>query len=159
MYTKEKLLTMLTSRKASVRYDACEWLRVWQESSPEIIRALERAAHDEDKEVEERARFALMADAHRQMALKMGIISPYHSAVNHNLPIYGANLINNKLEAKKDSGNPILFGLFGIIFVTIGVWFFLNALSTQRLINSSKTWPEIKGEVISSKIKYNPSTE
>jgi hypothetical protein len=76
MYTKEKLLEMLTSKKASVRYDACEWLRVRQESSPEIVTALEKATHDEDKEVAERAKLALHADIHHQKAIEIGMIKP-----------------------------------------------------------------------------------
>lgn len=76
MYTKEKLLKMLSSDKASVRYDACEWIRVSHESSPEIVTALEKATHDVDKEVAKRATLALRADMHHQMAIKMGMIEP-----------------------------------------------------------------------------------
>jgi hypothetical protein len=76
MYSKEKLLEMLSSEKSSTRYEACEWIRVSQESSPEIINALEKASHDLDKEVAERAILALQADVHHQMAIKMGIIEP-----------------------------------------------------------------------------------
>jgi tetratricopeptide (TPR) repeat protein len=74
MYTKAKLLEMLASDKSSVRYDACEWIRVSQESSPEIINALVKASHDQDKEVAERANLTLQADIHHQMAIKMGIV-------------------------------------------------------------------------------------
>jgi hypothetical protein len=76
VYTNEKLLQMLSSKKVSVRYDACEWIRVSQESSPEIVNALQKATHDDDKEVAERATYALQADVHHQMAIKMGIIKP-----------------------------------------------------------------------------------
>ena len=76
MYSKEKLLEMLSSKKASVRYEACEWIRVSQESSPEIVMALEKATNDLDKEVAERANLALQADIHHQLAIKMGIVEP-----------------------------------------------------------------------------------
>ncbi len=72
MYLKEKLLQMLTSKKSSVRYEACEWIRVRQESSPEIVTAIEKATYDGDKEVAERAKLALQADVHHQMAIEMG---------------------------------------------------------------------------------------
>ncbi|NJD59363.1 MAG: hypothetical protein C3F13_07190 [Anaerolineales bacterium] len=76
MYSREKLLEMLTSNKPSVRYEACEWIRVSQESSPEIVIALEKATHDVDKEVTERATLALQADVHHQMAIQIGMIEP-----------------------------------------------------------------------------------
>ena len=70
MYSKEKLLEMLSSEKASTRYDACEWIRVSQESSPEIVTALDKATHDEDKEVAERAAYALQVVVHLRIAIK-----------------------------------------------------------------------------------------
>ena len=85
MYSKEKLLEMLLSEKASTRYDACEWLRVSQESSPEIVIALEKATHDEDKEIAERATYALQADIHHQMAIKMGIVEAENQLETGNL--------------------------------------------------------------------------
>ena len=84
MYSKEKLLEMLSSEKASTRYDACEWLRVSQESSPEIVIALEKATHDEDKEIAERAAYALQADIHHQIAIKMGIVEPDYNGNEDN---------------------------------------------------------------------------
>ena len=76
MYSTEKLLAMLTDKKASRRYDACEWLRISQTSSPEVIRALQKAALDEDQEVAIRAKLALEAEAHHRMMLKMGLVEP-----------------------------------------------------------------------------------
>jgi len=76
MYSQEKLLEMLTNKKTSVRYDACEWLRVSQESSPEIIHALEKASRDPNKDVSERANLALKSDVHHQMAIQIGMIKP-----------------------------------------------------------------------------------
>jgi len=72
----DKYLNMLKSHKASVRYDACELLRVATESSPDIILALEEVAHDKDAYVAERARAALDADVHLYMAKKMGRTPP-----------------------------------------------------------------------------------
>jgi hypothetical protein len=76
MYSKEKLLEMLSSNKASVREDACEWIRISQESSPEIVTALEKVTHDENIYVAKLANAALSADIHHQMAITMGIIKP-----------------------------------------------------------------------------------
>jgi hypothetical protein len=76
MYSKDKLLQMIVSDKASTRYDACEWLRIRQESSPEIIYALQQATHDLDPEVAKRASLALQAEVHHQMAIQMGLIPP-----------------------------------------------------------------------------------
>lgn len=76
MYSKEKMLEMLTNDKSSVRYDACEWLRISQESSPEVIYALEKATHDTDPEVTIRAYRALQADVHHQMQIKLGMVEP-----------------------------------------------------------------------------------
>jgi hypothetical protein len=82
MYTDEKLLQMISSEKASKRYDACEWIRVSQKSSPEIITALQKASQDPDKEVAERAKLALEADIHHQMAVKLGFAQPTENELN-----------------------------------------------------------------------------
>lgn len=74
MYSNEKLLEMLKSEKSSVRYEACIRLQTVKESSPEIIEALEKATHDEDSNVAERANLALQADVHHTMAIKMRMI-------------------------------------------------------------------------------------
>jgi hypothetical protein len=76
MTNLDKYFKILKSPKASVRYDACEELRVATESSREVVLALEEAANDEDESVAERARSALAADVHRQMGIKMGRYSP-----------------------------------------------------------------------------------
>jgi hypothetical protein len=68
----DKTLKMLKSPKADTRYDACEELRVATESSPEVILALEEASQDQDEDVAERARLALVSDTHVRMASKMG---------------------------------------------------------------------------------------
>jgi hypothetical protein len=96
MYSKEKLLEMLISKKASRRYDACEWLRVSQESSPEIIHALEKASRDPNKDVSERANLALKSDIHHQMAIQIGMIKPdanYSEAELSTILKKGAKLI------------------------------------------------------------------
>ncbi len=80
MYSQEKLLIMLEDSRQSVRYDACEWLRVSQESSPEVVNALEKATHDHDSEVAQRAKLALQADVHHNMAIQMGLIKPDQAA-------------------------------------------------------------------------------
>ena len=76
MYTTEKILEMLSSDKALVREEACEWLRFSQESSPEIVTALEKVTHDENFYIAEKAITALNADIHHQMVIKMGMIVP-----------------------------------------------------------------------------------
>jgi hypothetical protein len=72
MSNLEKHLKMLESEKASVRYDACEELRVATESSPEIILALERAQNDKDAHVAERANAAL--NVHLEREQRKGVL-------------------------------------------------------------------------------------
>jgi hypothetical protein len=76
MYSAQKLLEMIDSERSSSRYDACEWLRVSQASSPEIIYALQKATHDSDPEVANRATYALQADVHHHQAVQMGLATP-----------------------------------------------------------------------------------
>lgn len=63
---------MLKSKKASVRYEACEWIRISQESSPEIVAAHEKANHNDHQEMADRAKLALQVDIHHQMEIKWG---------------------------------------------------------------------------------------
>jgi hypothetical protein len=67
MYSQEQLLKMLSSSQSSLRYDACEDIRINQESSPEIIAALEKAILDLDPNVAERAKLALLAALHHHV--------------------------------------------------------------------------------------------
>ena len=53
------LIAMLTSPRATVRYDACELIRLAPAISPETVAALENALHDPDHGVAERAEAAL----------------------------------------------------------------------------------------------------
>ncbi len=76
MYSTPKLLEMIASDKSSIRYEACEWLRVSQESCPEIIYALQKASHDPDTEVAGRAAYALQADIHHSLAVQLGLAAP-----------------------------------------------------------------------------------
>jgi hypothetical protein len=84
VYSIDKFIEMLSSKNASTRYAACEWIRAIEESSPEIVTALEKATHDEDKEVAERAKLALQEEGvHRQMALKMGFTEPHEIQIGN----------------------------------------------------------------------------
>lgn len=74
MYTKEELLGMIASDDPEERWDACMRLKDSEETSPEIVRALEKATHDEDIGVAERARQALQANIHYQEAIYLGLI-------------------------------------------------------------------------------------
>ncbi len=88
MYSNDKYIEMLSSKHASSRYAACEWIRAIEESSPEIVTALEKATHDEDKEVAERAKLALQEEGvHHQMAIEMGIIKPDEIVEEENILI------------------------------------------------------------------------
>ncbi len=71
MYSKEKLLEMLSSDNATIRYSACEWIRISPESYPEYITALQKATQDADAGVASSASLALQADVHRNMAISM----------------------------------------------------------------------------------------
>lgn len=57
----EHLLEMLNSRKASIRYEACEYLRVAPSLTSEVIQALNNACSDPDPDVAEAARRAFAA--------------------------------------------------------------------------------------------------
>ncbi len=76
MYSQQQLLEMITSDKPSQRYDACEWIRISQESCPDYIYALQKASHDENVEVASRAALALQADVHHDLAVKLGLVKP-----------------------------------------------------------------------------------
>ncbi len=71
MYSKEKLLEMLSSDNATIRYNACEWIRISPESCPEYITALQKATQDADAGVASSASLALQADVHRNMAASL----------------------------------------------------------------------------------------
>jgi hypothetical protein len=66
-----KLIEMLNSPDANTRYDACQGLRVADESSEAAVLALEKATQDNDSGVAERARAALQSDVHQMMLRKM----------------------------------------------------------------------------------------
>ena len=59
MSDEEELLKMIKSPKASVRYDACELLRVQSSISPTALEALEQALEDPNASVRESAASAL----------------------------------------------------------------------------------------------------
>ena len=109
LYSKEKLLEMLSSKKASVRYEACEWIRVSQESSPRIIKALEKVSRDSDEEVAERATLALQADVHHQMAVKMGMIEPDKTGENEY--VLSRDIYDRNTELKHSGLGIASFGI------------------------------------------------
>jgi hypothetical protein len=158
MYSNKKLLDMLSSEKASTRYDACEWLRVRQESSPEIVRALQRATYDENKEVAERAKYALEADTHHRMAVKMGIAKPEMIDSDQNYPLENTNPIITRKSQEKD---PYwrLFIAIGIITIIGGIGMLSNIIYTHNLITRSKSWPTTIAEVVSVSVKDVSSKE
>jgi hypothetical protein len=117
MYSKEKLLEMLSSEKASTRYDACEELRVSEESSPEIINALVNATQDEESWVAAKAKLALQVDVHHQMAINMGIIEPDKAEENMTIQ---TEITKNENAVRKHS----VFGIASLI-VAIIVWIFI----------------------------------
>jgi len=59
MSEETRLLEMLKSPKASVRYDACELLRVQPSLSPDALSALELALEDSDPSVRDSPASAL----------------------------------------------------------------------------------------------------
>jgi hypothetical protein len=118
MYTKEKLLKMLSSKKASVRYEACEWIRISQESSPEIVSALENATHDPDKEVASRAKLALQADVHHHMAIEMGMLEPDGELIEEKIiPISPQESI--ELKKNQHQFKPGTYALLAALIVLI----------------------------------------
>lgn len=122
MYTNEKLLEMLKSKKTSVRYEACEWIRVSQESSSEIVIAIEKATHDVDKEVAQRAELALQADVHHQMAINMGMIEPDN---DKNIIVERMNTENKEVKAKSYRIWGWILGIAGGLFMLLGILSFM----------------------------------
>jgi hypothetical protein len=117
----DKTLKMLKSPKADTRYDACEELRVATESSPEVILALEEASQDEDREVAERARLALVSDVHQRMAYKMGrswVTSepPPESEIRP----YPDHLILDLIIC------PLIWSMFGIALIYVWSYFWYD---------------------------------
>jgi hypothetical protein len=70
----DKLLEMLSSNDAQVRIKAIEQVRESQPASEEIIKAVEKASHDENPEVAEKAAQALQNAEHQQMTANTGMI-------------------------------------------------------------------------------------
>ena len=155
MYSKEKLLEMLSSEKASTRYDACEWLRVSQESSPEIVIALEKATHDDDKEIAERAAYALQADIHHQMAIKMGIVEPDYNGNEDNEIMETSVVVDQTQDKEKGLAwvSIAFYLIIGIILVIIGLRHTWDAYFTHKIIKDSRTWPVTMGEVTAAEME------
>jgi uncharacterized protein YbjQ (UPF0145 family) len=76
MSTFDKFLQMLNSPNASTRYDACEQLRIANESSEQIVIALEKSLEDKDPDVADAAMRALKAEIHQQILAKLGRATP-----------------------------------------------------------------------------------
>jgi len=119
MHTKEKLLEMLSSKKASERYEACERLRASKESSPEIVTALEKATHDEDKDIAERAKLALQADVHHQMTMIMGMSEPDNKEAVDKLT--STSSAPNKPDHALPRSAAIWFLCLGLVLIAIFV--------------------------------------
>ncbi len=85
MELEEKLLEMLSSNYPQVRYVALEQLRDSKTTSEAIVEALEKATHDDDQGISEKAKLALQADVHHQMEIKMGAIELNKIQENNNI--------------------------------------------------------------------------
>ena len=72
----DKYLQMLNSPKASIRFEACEELRLADKSNEQVIVALEKALEDKDPSVADAALRALRAEAHQQMLGRLGRATP-----------------------------------------------------------------------------------
>jgi hypothetical protein len=129
-----KYLKMLKSPKADTRYDACEELRVATESSPEVVLALVVATRDENKDVAERAKQALITDVHQQIADENGIALP---AIEE----------KQKPEVEPESEQParktnqlaitsLVFGIIGLFLIAF------NLLFIMALSNTGATPPD-----------------
>lgn len=80
MTTLDTYLEMLASPNADTRYDGCEGLRVANESSEQVILALENAINDHNADVAEAARKALRSVAHQEMLETLGRAMPRSEA-------------------------------------------------------------------------------
>jgi hypothetical protein len=122
----DKFLNMLKSPKADTRYDACEELRVATESSPEVVLALEEAAQDDNESVAERAKSALSAEVHIQMARKMGRYVP----IPEMKPVPEV-----EPEPEQPARKTTQMAIFSFVFGIIGI--LLSALVVYPLIVQS----------------------
>lgn len=125
MFTKEELLEMLMSDKPPVRYEACEMIRTISESSPEVINALIKSLIDSNGEVAGRARAALNADVHHQMAIKMGIEKPEMN-ISEELGENNQNIIKGfsispEIHVKLQKSMPLFAGIFILLFCLISL--------------------------------------
>jgi hypothetical protein len=123
----DKYLNMLKSPKVSVRYDACEELRVATESSPEAILALEDATKDKDEFVAERAQKALAADVHQRMGVKMGRAWPFLESKSESQTEPEPEQPVNK--AKNLAIGSMVLGIFGMCFSTLNAFGYWLAMS------------------------------
>jgi uncharacterized protein YbjQ (UPF0145 family) len=76
MSSLNKYIQMLSSPDINIRYEACEELRVGNESSEEAVIALERLLGDKDKDVVDAARRALNSDVHMKIITNLRHESP-----------------------------------------------------------------------------------
>lgn len=67
-----KYLEMLDSGNMNKRYEACEMLRLSDETSEAVIDALEKASRDPYSDVADAAKRALSAEIHAALRTKMG---------------------------------------------------------------------------------------
>ena len=117
MYSNDELLQMISSDDPTLRYKACSELILSESSSPEIINALTKALHDKDEDVAGRARVALRADIHHQMAIQMGISEAENQLETGNLS-NGTDEITRLDEVTPSFDPPAsLFRRFAALFI------------------------------------------
>jgi hypothetical protein len=98
MYSKAKLLKILSRDQPSMRYDTCEYINAIQESSPERVAALEKTILDLDPKVAERAKQALVVGLKKSIALANLHINKSVDKLTH-----PSSLENNHFEEPNDA--------------------------------------------------------
>lgn len=138
----DKYLKMLKSPKASVRYDACEELRVVTESSPEIILALIEATQDENKDVAERARQAFSLEVHQQMAFQVGIDLPIVEVKSE--PDIAPEPEQPARETNRLAIASLFVGVLGIFASAIGQLWLICLILAQECVITFPFTEELK---------------
>lgn len=154
----DRILAQLESPNADKRFDACELLRVSNESSEAIVNALIKVMHDQNPDVADAAKRAFEANAHHQMAIKLGLIKgePELISVDPNAtkrcPFCGEEILavavvckhcGRDLSPQKKSGlNPAIVILLVIIGIVATICFLANMGSGSKAASTLKCTSE-----------------
>lgn len=116
MSNLEKYLQMLQSEKASVRYEACEELRVRENLPKSALLALQTATNDNDSLVADAARRALLLHSESAIADQSSVDNA-HGVLERINPILSRSNVTSYSK---------LFLFFGLMMLLAGLWGFIS---------------------------------